>query len=82
MRYMGGSKRRVGSADHHIGITHQYHHDNREAQDKKTPPTFYSLKDHLVGLIINGILNEKEKEHINKQLLLHALNVLILDIGE
>ena len=48
--------------------------------EKRKPPTFLSLKDHLVELVIKGILSERD--HHNKQLLLHALNVIILDIGE
>lgn len=62
---------------HKDPVQEQQHHQ----QDKARPPlTFYSLKDYLVSLILNGILNEGG--HTNKQLLLHALNVIILDIGQ
>ena len=53
---------------------------DKELQEMKTPLTFQSLKDHLVQLILSGIIHEKG--HTNKQLLLHALNVIILDIGD
>ncbi len=47
--------------------------------ERREPLTFLSLKDHLVELVIKGLLSERDAH--NKQLLLHALNVIILDIG-
>ncbi len=41
--------------------------------------TFQSLRDPLVHLILGAIVHEGSP--LNKQLLLHALNALICDIG-